>query len=37
MINEAETQRLQSICQRKLGALEILKKSLLHLAFSGQL
>jgi type I restriction enzyme S subunit len=33
----AETQRLESIYQRKLAALEELKKSLLHQAFSGQL
>ena len=32
-----ETQRLESIYQRKLAALEELKKSLLHRAFSGQL
>ncbi|MEJ7591177.1 MAG: restriction endonuclease subunit S [Planctomycetaceae bacterium] len=32
-----ETQRLESICQRKLAALDDLKKSLLHQAFSGQL
>ncbi len=32
-----ETQRLESIYQRKLAALESLKKSLLHQAFSGQL
>jgi type I restriction enzyme S subunit len=32
-----ETQRLESIYQQKLGALESLKKSLLHQAFSGQL
>ena len=32
-----ETQRLKSIYQRKLAALEALKKSLLHQAFSGQL
>ncbi len=32
-----ETERLESICQRKLAALEDLKKSLLHHAFSGQL
>jgi len=36
-MNEAETQRLESTCQRKLGALETLKKSLLHQAFSGAL
>jgi len=33
----AETQRLESIYQRKLAALDELKKSLLHQAFSGQL
>jgi type I restriction enzyme S subunit len=33
----AETQRLESIYQRKLAALEALKKSLLHQAFTGQL
>lgn len=32
-----ETQRLESIYQRKLDALEALKKSLLHQAFSGEL
>lgn len=32
-----ETQRLESIYQRKLAALEALKKSLLHRAFSGEL
>ncbi len=32
-----ETQRLESIYQQKLVALEALKKSLLHQAFSGQL
>jgi type I restriction enzyme S subunit len=32
-----ETQRLESIYQRKLSALDELKKSLLHQAFSGQL
>jgi type I restriction enzyme, S subunit len=34
---EAETQRLESIYQQKLAALEALKKSLLHQAFAGQL
>jgi type I restriction enzyme S subunit len=34
---EAETQRLARIYQRKLAALEALKKSLLHQAFSGEL
>ena len=33
----AETQRLESLYQRKLTALDALKKSLLHQAFSGQL
>ena len=33
----AETQRLESIYQQKLAAVEALKKSLLHRAFSGQL
>ena len=32
-----ETERLKSICQRKLTALDALKKSLLHQAFSGHL
>ena len=32
-----ETERLESIYQRKLAALEALKKSLLHQAFAGQL
>jgi hypothetical protein len=32
-----ECERLVSICERKLSALEELKKSLLHQAFSGQL
>jgi type I restriction enzyme, S subunit len=32
-----ETQHLESIYQRKIAALEELKKSLLHQAFSGQL
>ena len=34
---EDETQRLESIYQRKLAALAALKKSLLHQAFTGQL
>lgn len=34
---EAETQRLAAIYQSKLAALEALKKSLLHQAFSGEL
>jgi type I restriction enzyme S subunit len=33
----AETQRLESIYQRKLAALEALRKSLLHQAFTGEL
>ena len=33
----AETQRLESIYQQKLAALDALKKSLLHQGFSGQL
>jgi type I restriction enzyme S subunit len=32
-----ETQRLESIYQRKLAALDALKKSLLHQAFTGEL
>ena len=32
-----ETQRLESIYQQKLAALEALKKSLLHQAFTGKL
>ncbi|MFM9962472.1 MAG: restriction endonuclease subunit S [Planctomycetaceae bacterium] len=34
---DRETQRLESLYQRKLAALDELKKSLLHRAFSGQL
>jgi type I restriction enzyme S subunit len=34
---QAETQRLESLYQQKLAALEELKKSLLHQAFSGNL
>ena len=34
---QKETQRLESIYQQKLSALDALKKSLLHQAFSGQL
>lgn len=34
---EAETQHLESVYQRKLAALDELKKSLLHQAFSGDL
>ena len=33
----AETQHLESIYERKLAALEALKKSLLHQAFTGEL
>lgn len=33
----AETQRLESIYQRKITALDELKKSLLHKAFAGEL
>ena len=36
-MNEAETQRLASLYERKFAALEALKKSLLHQAFSGGL
>ena len=32
-----ETQRLESLCQQKLAALDALKKSLLHQAFAGEL
>ena len=32
-----KTQRLESLDQQKLAALDELKKSLLHRAFSGQL
>jgi len=34
---DGESQRLKSIYQRKLAALDELKKSLLHQAFSGEL
>jgi len=34
---ETETQRLESLYQQKLAALDELKKSLLHQAFSGEL
>ncbi len=34
---EAGTQRLESLYQQKLAALEALKKSLLHQAFTGEL
>jgi type I restriction enzyme S subunit len=33
----AETQHLESIYQQKLAALDALKRSLLHQAFSGKL
>lgn len=36
-MNEAEIQRLESTCQLKLTALDELKKSLLHPAFTGAL
>ena len=36
-MNEAETQRLASLYQRKLAALDELKKSLLHQAYTGEL
>ena len=32
-----ETQRLARLSERKLAALEVLKKSLLHQAFAGEL
>lgn len=32
-----ETQRLESLYQKKIAALDALKQSLLHQAFSGQL
>ena len=34
---ESKTQRLASLYQRKLEALDALKKSLLHQAFTGQI
>jgi type I restriction enzyme S subunit len=34
---EPKSQHLESLCQRKLAALDALKKSLLHQAFTGQL
>ena len=34
---DEETQRLESLYQQKLAALDELKKSLLHRAFSGEL
>ena len=36
-MNEAETQRLARLYERKHAALEALKKSLLHQAFTGAL
>ena len=36
-MNEAETQRLTRLSERKLAALEALQKSLLHQAFTGAL
>jgi len=36
-MNEAETQRLESLYQQKLAGLAALKKSLLHQAFAGAL
>jgi hypothetical protein len=36
-VNETATQRLARISERKLAALESLKKSLLHQAFTGGL
>ena len=36
-MNEADTQRLESIYKQKLAALDELKKSLLQQAFSGAL
>jgi type I restriction enzyme S subunit len=36
-MNETETTRLAAIYRQKLAALEALKKSLLHQAFSGAL
>ncbi len=36
-MNEAETQRLARLYTHKLAALEALKRSLLHQAFSGEL
>ena len=35
-MNAAETQRLACLYERKLAALEALRKSLLHQAFSGE-
>ncbi len=36
-MNDAETQRLETIYQQKLAALDELKQSLLHQAFTGAL
>ena len=36
-MNEPETQRLALFYEQKLAALEALKKSLLHQAFTGEL
>ena len=36
-MSEAETQRLARLSERKHAALEALKKSLLHQAFTGEL
>jgi hypothetical protein len=36
-MNAEETQRLASLYERKLAALDTLKKSLLHQAFTGEL
>jgi len=36
-MNATETQRLGRLYERKFAALEALKKSLLHQAFSGEL
>ena len=36
-MNTTETQRLASLYERKHAALEALKKSLLHQAFTGEL
>lgn len=36
-MNEADTQRLAALYQHKLAALDALKQSLLHRAFSGHL
>jgi type I restriction enzyme, S subunit len=36
-VNAAETQRLARLYEQKLVALEALKKSLLHQAFTGEL